>query len=94
MMKQAVCKEPGKLVPKIDAGRCEGKADCEAQCPTGVFVIRKPDPAEWAALGWLAKVKVTVHGGKQGFVARPDACAACAVCVSACPEKAITLHKA
>ena len=87
------CKEPGVLVPVIDTGRCEGKADCAVVCPKDVFEVRKLTDAERGALGWLTRIKVAVHGGKQGFVVRPDACAACGHCVTACPERAIKLVK-
>jgi NAD-dependent dihydropyrimidine dehydrogenase PreA subunit len=39
---------------------------------------------------WL---KVLIHGGKQGFVAAPEVCHACGLCVAACPERAIRLTR-
>ena len=86
------CKEPGKLVPVIDSSRCEGKEDCVRVCPHDVFVVRKLTDAERGQLGLLTRFKVFVHGGKQGFVARPADCHACGQCVTACPEKAIKLR--
>jgi 4Fe-4S ferredoxin len=85
------CKDPGRLQPVIDAARCEGKADCVRVCPYDVFSVRKLTHAERAQLGVLARFKVFVHGGKQGFVTRPADCHACGECVTACPEKAIKL---
>jgi len=88
------CKEAALLVPVIDAGRCEGKGDCVRVCPYDVFTVRKLVASERAALGVLARFKVFVHGGKQGFVRRPEDCHACGACVKACPEQAITLQSA
>jgi len=94
MAEAAECKETGRVVPVIDASRCEGKADCVDVCPHDVFVVRKLTDGERDALGLLARLKVFVHGGKQGFVTRPADCHACGKCVTACPEKAIKLRAA
>ena len=94
MPASAECKEPGRLVPSIDTSSCEGKEDCVKVCPYDVFTVRKLTDSERAALGLVARFKVFVHGGKQGFVARPADCHACGKCVTACPEKAIKLRAA
>jgi NAD-dependent dihydropyrimidine dehydrogenase PreA subunit len=88
------CKETGRLFPVIDASRCEGKEDCVRVCPYDVFEVRKLTDQERGALGLLARLKVFVHGGKQGFVTRPGDCHACGECVKACPEQAIKLRAA
>lgn len=44
-----------------------------------------------AELGWLIRLKVRFHGGKQAFVANEAACTSCMECVKACPEDAITV---
>jgi NAD-dependent dihydropyrimidine dehydrogenase PreA subunit len=88
------CKDPGRLVPVIDANRCEGKEDCVEVCPYDVFTVRKLSDTERGALGLRTRFKVLVHGGKQAFVERPADCHACGLCVTACPEKAIQLRKA
>ena len=88
----AECRPQADLFPVIDAHRCEGKADCVRVCPYDVFEVRALTPAELKALPFLPRLKVRVHGGKQGFVVRPDACQACGLCVTACPEKAVTLR--
>ena len=84
---------PGVTVPVIDPERCEGKADCLRVCPYDVFDVRKLNAQERGRLGLLARVKVAIHGGKQAFVINPDACHACGLCVSACPEAAIRLSR-
>ncbi len=90
-----VCRQPaGVVAPMIDSGRCEDKADCVRVCPFDVFEIRKLTAAENRALPWTVRFKVAVHGGRQAFVARPDQCHACGLCVAACPEKAIKLGRA
>jgi 4Fe-4S ferredoxin len=86
--------KPGRVIPVVDPDRCENKGPCLEACPYDVFEIRALLPGEWKQLGLLSRVKVWVHGGKQAFVIRPEACHACGLCVTACPEKAITLRRA
>jgi NAD-dependent dihydropyrimidine dehydrogenase PreA subunit len=81
------------VVPTINPLRCEAKADCVAVCPYDVFEIRALTAEELASLPFFSRLKVRVHGGKQAFAVRADACHACGLCVSACPERAITLQK-
>jgi 4Fe-4S ferredoxin len=83
----------GKLMPVINAERCEGAGPCMDVCPVDVFEMREPTEAERDALSWKARVKVWVHGGQQAFVIRAQDCRGCGLCVTACPEKAITLAR-
>lgn len=93
-MAEASCKqEPGVLAPVIDRTRCEGKADCVVICPYEVFELDILPVEDRAGLGFMAKVKGTLHGWKQSFAVNADACRACGLCVSACPEKAIRLER-
>ena len=87
-----VCEQTStRLVPAVDPLRCEGKATCAEICPTDVFELRKLGEAERRALPMLVRFKVLVHGGKQAFVVRAEACEACGLCVTACPELAVRL---
>jgi 4Fe-4S ferredoxin len=87
------CKaEPGRVIPVINPNRCEAKADCVAVCPYDVFELRALRPDELASLSFLSRFRVRIHGGKQAFAVRADSCHACGKCVSACPERAITLQ--
>jgi NAD-dependent dihydropyrimidine dehydrogenase PreA subunit len=72
----------------IDPLRCEGARKCAQVCPVAVFALRPPDPA----LPFLARLKVSFHGGRQAFVANETACTACMLCVGVCPEAAITIR--
>jgi NAD-dependent dihydropyrimidine dehydrogenase PreA subunit len=88
---QADCKERGLLVPRIDRRRCEGKQDCVRVCPYDVFEMRVVPAEDRAALGLLGRLKLKVHGGRQAYLRAPDDCHACGLCVTNCPERAITL---
>jgi 4Fe-4S ferredoxin len=90
-----VCKqEPGVIVPVIDMTRCEGKADCVRVCPEDVFEVRRIDDVDYKGLGFFGRFKVRVHGMKMAYTPNADACRSCGLCVTACPERAITLARA
>jgi NAD-dependent dihydropyrimidine dehydrogenase PreA subunit len=80
--------------PRIDRGRCEGKADCVAVCPYDVFEVRRIDDADFRALSVLGKLKSVAHRRQSAYTPRADQCKACGLCVVACPESAITLERA
>ncbi len=95
MVSQEPCPTaPGKVVPVIDRGRCEGKGDCQRRCPYNVFALRALTPDEKDGMSWLARLRLRVHGGKQAFVVHGEACRACGECVASCPEDAIVLGPA
>ena len=85
--------EPGVVTPVIDRGRCDGKADCVDVCPYNVFELDILPPDERTGLGFMAKVKGTLNGWKQSFAIHAEACQACGLCITACPEKAIRLER-
>jgi NAD-dependent dihydropyrimidine dehydrogenase PreA subunit len=82
---------PGGYRPLIDRAKCEGKQDCVAVCPYDVFEVRRMDDADFAALGFFAKLKSRAHKRQTAYTPRQDRCQACGLCVVACPEKAISL---
>jgi NAD-dependent dihydropyrimidine dehydrogenase PreA subunit len=90
-MSTDTCKEAGRVAPVINQNKCEAKADCVRVCPYNVFEIRTLTPEERSGLSWAGRIKTWAHGNKQAFVTAPDACHACGLCVTACPERAITL---
>lgn len=81
------------IVPIIDLKRCEGKGDCVPACPENVFVVRRVDDVDYQQLNMLHKFKLRVHGMKVAYAPNADACRSCGLCVSACPERAITLGR-
>jgi NAD-dependent dihydropyrimidine dehydrogenase PreA subunit len=91
-MAEPCAPEAGRVAPIIDRSRCEAKADCVRVCPYHVFEVRRLTDAERQDLGWLARAKLFVHGGRQAFAVHAADCHACGLCVKACPEKAIRLE--
>lgn len=90
----AACKQPpGVIVPVVDLRRCEGKGDCVRACPEDVFEIRRIDDADYQQLGMLQKFKLRVHGMQVAYTPNAAACRSCGLCVTACPERAITLAR-
>lgn len=87
---EACAEQPGRVAPVVDRNRCEAKADCVDVCPYDVFEIRPLEADDRASLSLIGKLKSWAHGGKQAYVVRPDACHACNLCVTACPEQALT----
>jgi 4Fe-4S ferredoxin len=69
----------------IDPRKCDGAGHCVDICPMDVFALGPADPA----LPFFVRLKVRIHGGKQAFTARAEACAGCGECTAACPEDAI-----
>jgi 4Fe-4S ferredoxin len=88
------CKqEAGIIAPVIDRNRCEGKEDCVRVCPYNVFEMGTLSPEQRKGLSWIGWLKALGHGGRQAFAVHADACHACGLCVTACPEKAIRLAR-
>lgn len=88
----AKCKaEPGVFRPKVDAHRCEGKGPCIEVCPYDVFEMGRLDDDTYQAMPFFTRMKMRAHGKKTVYTPHADACKACGLCVSACPEKAIKL---
>lgn len=86
------CKQkPGVIAPVVDLKRCEGKGDCVAVCPENVFEIRHIDKADYLGLNVMHRLKQRVHGMKVAYTPNAHACQSCGLCVTACPERAITL---
>ncbi|WP_423752829.1 4Fe-4S dicluster domain-containing protein [Burkholderia lata] len=88
------CKQqPGVIAPVVDLKRCEGKGDCVEVCPEHVFEIRRIDKTDFQGLGLMHRLKLRVHGMKVAYTPNAYACRSCGLCVTACPERAITLAR-
>jgi 4Fe-4S ferredoxin len=81
----------GVIVPVVRLSACEGKGDCVRVCPENVFALGRIADDDYARFNLLQKFKLRVHGMQVAFTPNADACRACGLCVSACPEHAITL---
>jgi NAD-dependent dihydropyrimidine dehydrogenase PreA subunit len=86
------CNAPkGTWAPVVNHGRCEGKTDCVIVCPHDVFEVRTIDRADFRKLNPFERIKVVAHRGQTAYTPNADQCAACGLCVVACPERAIKL---
>jgi 4Fe-4S ferredoxin len=85
--------QPGQteLLPVVDHGRCEAKRDCVRVCPVDVFEVRRIDQADYDELRVLGKLRSIAHRRMTAYPVRAGDCEACGLCVTACPEDAITL---
>lgn len=94
MSNQSECKqEAGAFHPVIDRNKCEGKSDCVRACPVDVFAVETLPQNLRIGLSLKGKINGFVHRWQQAILVNPNACEACGLCVSACPEDAITLKR-
>lgn len=73
---------------RIDKEFCLGHKDCITVCPEDVFGWGKA-----TGVSFGTRIKLLMEsGGRQAYVANEEACTACMICVSACPEGAIEVE--
>lgn len=88
---QGHCDEQvGQLMPVVNHDSCGTKGNCLAVCPYSVFEMGTITREGKAALSLKGRMKAFFLPDKA-YVVRPEACHACGLCVSACPERAIKL---
>jgi 4Fe-4S ferredoxin len=89
------CKqEPGVIVPVVSLTRCEGKGDCVKVCPENVFLVQRIEQDDYRDLNAFHKLNLRVHGMQVAYTPNAEACRSCGLCVTACPEQAISLERA
>ncbi|HEX7340891.1 MAG TPA: 4Fe-4S binding protein [Rhodanobacteraceae bacterium] len=94
MSETSECKHvPGTFHPHIDRNRCAGKADYVRACPVDVFAVGTLPKDKRVGLSIPGKLKGFAHRWQQASLVNEAACEACCLCVSACPEQAITLQR-
>ena len=84
-------KTAGEFRPVINRNKCECKSVCVEVCPYDVLEMHVLPTESRRELSLIGKLKGLAHGWKQAVVRYPEQCMACGICVSGCPEKAITL---
>ena len=82
---------PGAFRPVVDRNACEGKRDCVEVCPYGVFEVRRISDEHFARLTFFGKIKSRAHARQTAYTPNADQCRACGLCVTSCPERAISL---
>ena len=88
------CKhKAGAFRPVIDRNSCEGKADCVRVCPVSVFSVGTLAKEQRRGLSLKGRLKGFAHKWQQALRVNEAACEACGLCVTACPEQAITLAR-
>lgn len=80
-------------MPVVNLNKCEGKGPCIDVCPYDVFEMQAISDETFNRLSFTGKIKTKVRGREKASVMNPGECHNCGLCVTACPEKAITLAK-
>jgi 4Fe-4S ferredoxin len=83
--------EPVAVRPVIDHSRCEAKRACVRVCPVNVFEVRRIEPAHYGQLSAFGRLRSVAHRRMTAYADRAEQCTGCGLCVTACPEQAITL---
>jgi 4Fe-4S ferredoxin len=83
----------GRLMPIINANRCEGKGPCVTACPVQVLEMGFLPKEERKGLTLKGKIKAFIHRYEQARVINVNACLGCGDCVKVCPEQAISLAR-
>ena len=82
---------PCAYIPQVDRSECKGCGHCVTACTKGVLELHSLSDLEMQAIPSSIRRRVAGHGNQQAFVARPDPCDGCGLCVKHCRKHAISL---
>ncbi len=77
----------------INPNACDGCGVCIDICPAQVFEMVELSKEEINELSFFGRLKVRIKGNVKSQVVHPESCIECGKCVSACHERAISLHR-
>ena len=80
-------------MPVVNPAKCEGKEPRMALCSAHVFTLDVLPREQRTGLGLMGALEGMAYGWKQAFVTYGDARQGCGLCVTACPEQAISLKR-
>lgn len=82
-----------ELAPVTTMNNERGLARARPLRQVDVLIVRKLTDAQKDTLSLPGRVKLWAHGGRQAHAEFADRCHGCGLCVTACPQKAISLKR-
>jgi NAD-dependent dihydropyrimidine dehydrogenase PreA subunit len=73
----------------INMNKCDGDGGCLTSCQHQVFELREITSTEYDSLKFMGKFKTKIKGRVKAFVANPENCIQCGLCIKQCHEHAL-----